>query len=84
MQYLSCCCDQVADHSNLKKKGFILAYSSRIHSGRAERIRFESEVQDWEAAGFTVSVGRKEATGGWLHCISRKERSYWRLVTLYQ
>jgi hypothetical protein len=27
-------------------------------------------------AGYIVSVGRRNATGGWLHCVSRKERGY--------
>lgn len=63
---MSFCCDQIADHNNLKKKGFILDYSLRIHSGRAERIYSGSEGPD---------LG-----GGWLHCV-RKERRYWWLVT---
>lgn len=76
-QSLSCCCDQIADHSNLKKKGFILAYSLRMHSGRAERIHSGGEGQAREAAGYTVSVGGREATGGWLHYVSRKEGTHW-------
>lgn len=91
MQYLSFCCDQIADHNNLKKKGFILDYSLRIHSGRAERIYSGSEEQ--ELGGGWLHCVRKERrywwlvtedTGVWLHCFSRKERRYWRLVTLCQ